>query len=51
VTPTEAARRLRVAEDELASAQAAGQTREAKSYEIAVAVLADLVEDARRQSA
>ena len=51
MTPTEAARRLRLAEDELASAQAAGLTREAKAYEIAVAVLAELAEDARKQSA
>lgn len=51
MSPTEAARRLRVAEDELASAQASGQTREAKAYEIAVAVLAELVEDARKQTA
>ena len=51
MSPIEAARRLRVAEDELASAQAAGQTREAKAYEIAVAVLAELVKDAGKQPA
>jgi hypothetical protein len=51
MTPTEAARRLRVAEDELASAQAAGQTREVKAYEIAVAVLAGLIEEAHKQPA
>lgn len=43
MSPTEAARRLRVAEDEYADAQAAGLDREAKAYAIAVEVLADLV--------
>ena len=51
MTPTEAARRLRLAEGELASAQAAGLTREAAAYQIAVAILAELAEDARRQPA
>jgi hypothetical protein len=42
VSPTEAARRLRLAEGELAEAQAAGLTREAAAYAIAVDVLAQL---------
>jgi hypothetical protein len=42
VSPAEAARRLRVAEDEYADAQAAGLTREAAAYAIAVDVLATL---------
>jgi hypothetical protein len=39
VTPTEAARRLRLAQDEYDDAQAAGLTREAAAYAIAVDVL------------
>jgi hypothetical protein len=43
VTPTEAARRLRLAEDEYADARAAGLTREAAAYAIAVDVLSKIV--------
>ena len=43
MSPTEAARRLRLAEDEYAEAQAAGLDREAKAYAIAVDVLSQLV--------
>jgi hypothetical protein len=39
-----------MAEDELAMAQAAGQTREAAAYSIAVAVLADLAESDHSQA-
>ena len=39
MSPAEAARRLRLAEDEYADAQAAGLTREAAAYAIAVDVL------------
>ena len=42
MSPTEAARRLRLAEDEYADAQAAGLTREAAAYAIAVDVLTTL---------
>ena len=45
MTPTEAARRLRFAEDELAFAQDAGLTREAAALSIAVDVLAQLATD------
>lgn len=44
MTPVEAARRLRFAEDELAFAQAAGLTREVAAFAIAVDVLAKLAE-------
>jgi hypothetical protein len=44
VTPTEAARRLRLAQDEYDDAQAAGLTREAAAYAIAVDVLTVLAE-------
>lgn len=44
MSPAEAARRLRLAEDEYADAQAAGLDREAKAYAIAVEVLAQLAE-------
>ena len=39
MSPAEAARRLRLAQDEYAEAQAAGLDREAKAYAIAVDVL------------
>lgn len=42
MSPTEAARRLRLAEDELAVAEAAGLTRDVAAFAIAVDVLADL---------
>jgi hypothetical protein len=42
VSPTEAARRLRLAQDGYADAKAAGHDREAKAYSIAVDVLAEL---------
>ncbi|HEX4654344.1 MAG TPA: hypothetical protein VH274_01240 [Mycobacteriales bacterium] len=44
MTPVEAARRLRVAEDELADAHAGGSTREVAAYAIAVEVLAQLAQ-------
>ena len=44
MTPSEAARRLRWAQDELAFARDAGLTREVAAYAIAVDVLAELVE-------
>ena len=42
MTPTEAARRLRLAQDEYAAAEAAGRDREAKAFAIAVDVLTEL---------
>jgi hypothetical protein len=50
VTPTEAARRLRMAEDELAFARAAGLARDVAAYQIAVSVLAELVEGSHTQT-
>lgn len=50
MTPTEAARRLRLAEDEYAEAQAAGLEREAKAYAIAVDVLSQLAESGGTQT-
>ena len=50
MSPTEAARRLRLAQDEYADAQAAGLDREAKAYAIAVDVLSELVESGDTQN-
>ena len=50
MTPTEAGRRLRLAEDELAFAQPAGQTREVAAYAIAVRVLTELAATARTET-
>jgi len=50
MSPTEAARRLRLAEDEYADAQAAGLSREAAAYAIAVDVLTNLVETGGTQT-
>jgi len=50
VTRTEAVRRLRVAEAELAAAQAAGRSRDVAAYSIAVHVLAQLVDDDQPQA-
>lgn len=50
MTPVEAARRLRLAEDELAFAEAAGLTREVAAYAIAVDVLARLADGEAAQT-
>ncbi len=50
VTPTEAAQRLRWAQDELAFAEDAGLTREVAAYSIAVDVLAELVQSGDTQT-
>lgn len=46
MTPAEAARRLRLAEQQLAAAEAAGLDREAAAYAIAVAVLSQIADTA-----
>lgn len=50
MTPTEAARRLQLAQDEYADAQAEGRDRDAKAFAIAVDVLAQLVESGGAQT-